>query len=66
MPANAVLLLALVLFVSAISFLSDNKKKKYCFSIGLFLLGIGLTVLGKMNYSVKFPWVFPEKTLSYL
>ncbi|MCB0747535.1 MAG: hypothetical protein KDC90_08730 [Ignavibacteriae bacterium] len=45
--ANAVLLLALVLFVSAISFLSINKKRKILFSIGLFLLGIGLTGFGE-------------------
>ncbi|MCB9247255.1 MAG: hypothetical protein H6613_01245 [Ignavibacteriales bacterium] len=65
--ANAVLLLALVLFVSAISFLSINKRIKILFSIGLFLLGIGLTVFGKNELLGKIPiGNFPEKDFYHI
>ena len=60
--ANAVLFLALVLFISSINFLTVNKKKRTLLYVALFCLAIALTVFGKKDLFGKIPiGNFPEK-----
>jgi hypothetical protein len=64
--ANAVLLLALVLFISSISYLNVEKKKQTLLYLALISLALMLTVFGKREFLGKIPiGNFPEKDIYY-
>ena len=64
--ANAVLFLALVLFVSSITYLNVEKKKQILLYLALASLAIVLTVFGKRDLLGKIPiGNFPEKDIYY-
>jgi hypothetical protein len=64
--ANAVLFLALVLFISSINYLNVEKKKQTLLYLALISLAIVLTVFGKRELLGKIPiGNFPEKDIYY-
>ena len=64
--ANAVLFLALVLFVSAITHLNVEKKKQISLYLAFTSLAIVLTVFGKRDFLGRIPiGNFPEKDIYY-
>jgi hypothetical protein len=64
--ANAVLLLALVLFISSISYLNIAKKKQILLYLSLISLAIVFTAFGKRELLGKIPiGNFPEKDIYY-
>ncbi len=64
--ANAVLFLALVLFISSINYLNVEKKKQILLYLALISLAIVLTVFGKRELLGKIPiGNFPEKDIYY-
>jgi hypothetical protein len=64
--ANAVLFLALVLFISSIHYLNVEKKKQTLLYLALVSLALVLTVLGKREFLGYFPiGNFPEKDIYY-
>ncbi len=64
--ANAVLFLALVLFISSINYLNVEKKKQTLLYLALISLAIVLTVFGKKELLGKIPiGDFPEKDIYY-
>jgi hypothetical protein len=64
--ANAVLFLALVLFISSIIFLNVVKKKQILLYLSLISLVIVLTIFGKRDLLGKIPiGNFPEKDIYY-
>jgi hypothetical protein len=64
--ANAVLFLALVLFISSVHYFSIEKKKQTFLYLAFFCLTITLTVFGKRDLLGKIPiGYFPEKDIYY-
>jgi len=64
--ANAVLFLALVLFISSINYLNAEKKKRTLLYLALISLAVVLTVFGKRELLGEFPiGNFPEKDIYY-
>jgi hypothetical protein len=64
--ANAVLFLAVVLFISSINYLNVEKKKQTLLYIALIGLAVALTALGKKELLGKIPvGNFPEKDIYY-
>jgi hypothetical protein len=64
--ANAVLFLALVLFISSINYLNVEKKKRTFLYLSLISLAVVLTVFGKKELLGKIPiGNFPEKDIYY-
>jgi hypothetical protein len=64
--ANAVLLLALVLFISSVRYFRIEKKKQFLTYVALFCLATALTVFGKKELLGKIPiGHFPEKDIFY-
>jgi len=64
--ANAVLFLALVLFLSSITYLNVDKKKQISLYLALISLAIVLTVFGKTDLLGRIPiGNFPEKDIYY-
>ena len=64
--ANAVLFLALVLFISSVHYFSIEKKKQTLLYLALMSLAIVLTVFGKRELLGKIPiGNFPEKDIYY-
>jgi hypothetical protein len=64
--ANAVLFLALVLFISSINYLNVEKKKQTLLYLALISLAMVLTVFGKRDLLGKIPiGNFPEKDIYY-
>ena len=64
--ANAILFLALVLFISSVHYFSIEKKKQTLVYLSLFCLAIALIVFGKRDLFGKIPiGHFPEKDIYY-
>jgi hypothetical protein len=64
--ANAVLFLAIVLFISSINFLNVVKKKQTLLYLALICLSIALIIFGKRDLFGKIPiGNFPEKDIYY-
>jgi hypothetical protein len=64
--ANAVLFLALVLFLLSINYLNIEKKRQAVLYLALISLAIVLTVFGKREFLGKIPiGTFPEKDIYY-
>ncbi len=64
--ANAVLFLALVLFISSVHYFSIEKRRQTLLYFSLFCLAIVLTVFGKRDVLGKIPiGHFPEKDIYY-
>ena len=63
---NAVLFLALVLFISSINYLNVEKKRQVILYLSLFCLAIVLAVFGKKDLLGEIPiGHFPEKDIYY-
>ena len=64
--ANAILLLALILFASSVHYFSIEKQKQKLMYLSLFFLAVLLTVFGRRDLLGKIPiGHFPEKDIYY-